>query len=352
MAQVEYSASTGSRRWRQLPLFPEYASEGPSPIARLGEQADIRYFELRAGSVLNNPESTGMGYWSVNPYTGCAFGCGYCFARFSHRYVAERGKAGGRFDAETASDLGSMPPWLAFERRIFVKTNAPAVLRRALRHGGARHLGLVQGETLVIGTATDPYQPAERRFRVTRGILEVLAEHSGLSIVIITKSPLITRDIDLLVRLGRHSKVCVHLSLITLDRELARRVEPRSPTPESRIRALERLRAAGIDAGINCMPVLPGITDHPAALEALVRRVAEAGATYVGTNALLLRATARNRYLPMIAEEFPELEGSYRRAYSSGHELPEQYRRKLYSYMELLCERYGVRSSSREGDNT
>jgi len=101
----------------------------------------------------------------------------------------------------------------------------------------------------VIGTATDPYQPAERRFRVTRGILDVLAEHPGLSVVIITKSPLITRDIDLLSRINRHSQLSIQISLITLDRELTRRIEPRSPTPESRVRALTRLREAGIDGG-------------------------------------------------------------------------------------------------------
>src|SRR5439155_15914981 len=126
-------------------------------------------------------------------------------------------------------------------------------------------------------TATDPYQPAERRFRVTRSILEVLAEHPDLSIGIISKSPLITRDVDVLRRIARHSDLSVHISLITLDRDLARRLEPRAPTPEARLRALRRLRAAGISASVNVMPVLPGITDGREQLDELIRVVADAG---------------------------------------------------------------------------
>src|SRR5262249_19067528 len=155
------------------------------------------------------------------------------------------------------------------------------ILRRTLRHGSERHLALLKNETIVIGTATDPFQPAERRFRVTRGILEVLAEHPGLSVGIITKSPLITRDIDLLKRINRHSSLSIHLSLISTDRDLARRIEPRAPTPESRLRALARLSEAGLEVGINVMPVLPAITDGRDQLEHLVKSVAERGAAYV-----------------------------------------------------------------------
>jgi DNA repair photolyase len=249
-----------------------------------------------------------------------------------------------------------LPPWLAFERNIFVKGNAPEVLSRTLRFGSERHLKLLEGETIVIGTATDPYQPAERRFRVTRGILEVLAEHPGLTVVIITKSPLITRDIDVLSRINRLSDLSVHLSLITLDRELARRIEPRAPTPEARIRALARLREAGIDAGINCMPVLPGITDNPSDLEALVKRVSEAGATYVGACAVRLQSTARKRYLPFIEQEFPHLAERYRNTYGSSATAGKKYRDGLANFFEKLCAKYGLRGWSRryddEGDET
>ena len=245
----------------------------------------------------------------------------------------------------------NLPPWLAFERNIFVKRNAPEVLSRTLRFGSDRHLKLLEGETIVIGTATDPYQPAERRFRVTRGLLEVLADHPGLSVVIITKSPLITRDLDVLSRINRISDLSIHISLITLDRELARRIEPRSPTPESRIRALARLREAGIDAGINCMPVLPGITDNPSDLEALVKRVSEAGATYVGACAVRLKSAARKRYLPFIEQEFPHLAERYRNTYASSPHAGEKYREGLAKFFEKICAKYGVRSWSRGGDD-
>src|ERR1041385_3848140 len=227
----------------------------------VGEQKDIRYIGLVSRSVLNDPDPTGMGFWSVNPYVGCAFGCAYCYARYTHRWVLDRHATANPENRELQLAHRTMAPWLAFERRIFVKQNAADVLRRTLRHGSDKHLALLNGETIVIGTATGPFQPAERRFRITRSVLEVLAEYAGLSVCIITKSPLITRDIDLLTRIAKRSELTIHLSLISIDRELARRIEPRAPTPESRLRALGRLSAAGIDVGINVMPVLPGITD-------------------------------------------------------------------------------------------
>ncbi len=335
--------------FEQQVLFPGHVSSRSLPT--IGEQKDITYHGTRAKSVLNGPEATGMGYWSINPYVGCAFGCAYCYARYAHRYVLERVLASTEtVDDSLRADAKSMPPWLAFERHIVVKQNAPAVLSRTLRQGSDKHLKLIHGETIVIGTATDPYQPAERRFRITRGILETLSQHAGMRVVIITKSPLVTRDIDLLAKIARHSSIQVHLSLITLRRELARQLEPRAPTPESRIRALERLRSAGIDAGINCMPVLPGITDDPRELEALVKRVSEAGATYVAACALRLQHEARKRYLPFIDQEFPHLAGRYRKSYANGHQVSERYRAQLAEFFETLCAKYGVRSWSYGGE--
>jgi DNA repair photolyase len=140
----------------------------------------------------------------------------------------------------------------------------------------------------------------------------------------------------------RHSELRVHISLITLDRDLARRIEPRAPTPDSRIRALQRLRSADIDVGINCMPVLPGITDDPAALDALVKRVAEAGATHVAACALRLDRTARLRYFPFLAQEFPELSERYQNSYSRGRHVGEKYREGLSRYMKGLYHKYGL----------
>src|SRR6476469_3323602 len=317
----------------------------------IGEQKDIRYYSSPAKSVLNGPETTGMGFWSINPYIGCAFACAYCYARYTHRYVMERAATDEKMTDALGEAYNVLPPWLAFERNIFVKRNAPEVLSRTLRFGSDRHLKLLDGETITIGTATDPFQPAERRFRITRGILEVLAEHPGLSVCIITKSPLITRDIDLLSRINRLSDLSIHISLITLDRDLARCIEPRAPTPESRVRALSRLREAGIEAGINCMPVLPGITDNPSDLEALVKRVSEVGATYVGACALRLQSAARQRYLPFIEQEFPHLADRYRNTYASGYQAGDNYRSGLSKFFHKLCRKYGLPDSSRIADD-
>jgi DNA repair photolyase len=332
-------------------LFGAAYEKASRQLPVIGEQKDIRYYASPAKSVLNGPETTGMGFWSINPYIGCAFGCAYCYARYTHRYVMERAASDEKMTDVLDEAYNKLPPWLAFERNIFVKKNAPEVLSRTLRFGSDKHLKLLAGETIVIGTATDPYQPAERRFRITRGILEVLAEHPGLSVTIITKSPLITRDIDLLSRINRLSDLSVHISLITLNRELARRIEPRAPTPESRVRALARLREAGIEAGINCMPVLPGITDNPSDLEALVKRVSEAGATYVGACAVRLKAAAKKRYLPFIEQEFPHLAERYRNTYGTSAYAGEKYREGLAKFFARICAKYGVRDWSRGDDD-
>jgi len=320
------------------------------PLPVLGEQKDIRYFAKRAKSVLNGTDVTKMGFWSINPYVGCAFGCAYCYARYAHRYVIERAVIAHPEHAQLRDAFETLPPWLAFERQIFVKENAAEVLRRTLRQGSDKHLNLVKGEGIGIGTATDPYQPAERRFRITRGILEVLAEHQGLTVWVVTKSPLVTRDVDVLRRIARHNDVSVHISLITVDRELARRIEPRAPTPEARLRALARLREHGIETGINVMPVLPGITDRPDQLEPLVRAVAEAGATHVQACALRLRSAARQRYLPFIEQEFPHLAPRYHATYGRSHHAGDRYREGLHRYFAKLCRRYGVRFGHDDDD--
>jgi DNA repair photolyase len=360
----------------QLPLIASPSPPVPAPVSLelIGTQGDIRYYDQPAKGVLNGPEVTGMGFWSINPYVGCAFGCAYCYARYAHRYVAERKTMEG---ADDGQELTELPSWLAFERRIFVKRNAAEVLRETLSGGRAqaarrkasrpasdspvsaeppvtshpsRLAKLWKGEAIVIGTATDPYQPAERQFRVTRGVLEVLAEEKGLSVTVITKSALITRDIDVLRELSSRSGFTIHLSLITLDRELARRIEPRAPTPEARVRAVERLANAGIDVGINVMPVLPGITDRPAMLDAVIRRVKEAGASYVNACALRLQSAARKRYLPFIDAEFPRLSTAYRTTYSSGYQAGDAYREGLSRFMSERCHKHGIDYGSRRGE--
>jgi DNA repair photolyase len=334
----------------QQSLAIDCGERAPRVLPTIGEQKDIRYHAARARGLLNGPESTGMSYWSINPYVGCAFGCTYCYARYAHRYALDRALSASSREDELREEIESMPPWLAFERHVLVKENAPAILADELRPGGARLAALVAGEVVVIGTATDPYQPAERRFRITRRVLETLAAHEGLSIVIITKSSLVTRDVDVLRRITERSALTIHLSLITMRRDLARLIEPRAPTPDARIRAVARLRAGGIDVGINVMPVLPGITDNPSDLSDLVHQVAAAGATHVNACSLRLRATARARYLPFIAEHFPHLADRYARSYASTHHLGQQYRDGLRQFFESTCARVGVRFGSRDED--
>lgn len=329
----------------EIAILEEHAPASVAPrraLPLLDQQADIRYLGTTARGVLNGPETTHMGFWSVNPYVGCAFGCAYCYARDPHRYVMERQ---GSLVTDGDDELAAMPAWLAFERRIVVKENAPELMRRTLRAMASHpeRWQRLSAEGIVIGTATDPYQPAERRFRLTRGILEVLTAYEGLSVTVITKSPLITRDIDLLVRLGVLGRLTVHLTITTSDRDLARRIEPRAPTPEARLRALARLREAGVDVGVNIMPIMPGITDRPDALDDLMRRIAQAGATHVGACALRLRPTAHARYLAFVQQEFPELVARYRGAYAHGHELRGRYHDGLRAFMVRLCARHGVR---------
>jgi DNA repair photolyase len=327
--------------YEQQALFPDAATKRPA-LPVLDEQTDIRYFGTFAKSILNRPEATGMDFWSINPYIGCALGCTYCYARYAHGYAFERAATSNPDRVDIRRDYTEMVPWLAFERRILVKENAADVLRKTLRQGSDRHAALLKGESIAIGTATDPYQPAERRFRITRSILEALAEHPGLRIRIITKSPLVTRDIDVMQRILRHSSIHIHMSPITVDRELARRIEPRAPTPVARLRGVRRLREAGIDVGVNVMPILPGITDAPEQLDSLVRQIAETGATHLSACALRLQSAARKRYLPFIAEEFPHLAERYAATYAHDFRAGESYRGGLTRVMTRLCSRYGI----------
>lgn len=323
----------------QTALFDDPPGRRLLPV--LGEQKDIRYFATTPSSVINGPAATGMSFWSINPYVGCAFGCAYCYARYAHRYAAERlamSTAGPGDPAGAVSE--ELPPWLAFERRIIVKQDVARLVRRALQKPNI--LAGLREDGVVIGTATDPYQPAERRYRVTRSVLEVLADHDGLRVTIITKSPLVTRDVDLLIRIARRSRLSVHVSLISVDRELARRLEPRAPTPEARLRGIARLRANGIEVGVNVMPVLPGITDGPEAVDALVRAVKAADASYLGACALRLQRSARDRYLPFIDAEFPELSARYRNTYARGFQVGARYRDGLREQFARVCARHGV----------
>ena len=341
-AQKEQQEDVGSHR---LDCSAKRSSAKRALLPVVGVQKDIRYYGSPAKSILNGPEVTGMGLLVDQSVRRlrirmCLLLRPICTpirdgARFRRRQNGRTHSAKLSRSCRRGSRSSATSSSSTTRRKYSSKT---------LRHGSDKHLALLDGEAIVIGTATDPYQPAERRFRVTRRILEVIAEHPGLTVCMISKSPLITRDIDVLSRIARISDLTIHISLITLNRELARRLEPRAPTPEARVRALTRLREAGIDAGINCMPVLPGITDNPSDLEALVKRVAEAGATYVGACALRLQSAARKRYLPFIEQEFPHLAERYRNTYAHGYQAGDRYRAGLSAFFDKLCKKYGVPS--------
>ena len=311
----------------QLDLLPVH-TRPDLPVVLAQRERGTQFIELPVRSVLNTPATTHMGFWSINPYVGCEFGCTYCYARDTHRWAEER-----RGSAATGPE--ALPPWQAFERRILVKTGVAEVLARTL---DPSRLG---NQALVIGTATDPYQPAERRFRLTRQILEVLIRYRGLCISIITKSPLVTRDIDLLRQLSDRHELSVDISLATDDSRLARRLELRSPVPSARLRALRRLTQAGLYAGLMIAPIVPGITDDRRGLDRLIARAKEAGAHYVSGAALRLGPAARRRFLPYLTREFPHLAGRYRRHYARSDAASPAYSKALSARLHEIRRAHG-----------
>jgi DNA repair photolyase len=306
-----------------LPLLPDSDKPRLVGIARLAadgesirEGHNVEYFTLPSKSLLNRCVSNrAMPFtWTINPYRGCEFACKYCYARYTHEFM-------------------EMRDGLEFERKIYVKQHAAELLRQELKRVKA-------DESIALGTATDPYQPAERRYEVTRGILEEFARHRGFELGIVTKSNLVVRDIELLKSVARANKISVHITVTTLDTELARILEPRAPRPDLRIEAVRELARAGIRVGISCSPVIPGITDSPKDLEALVCAVAEAGADYVFANPLFLKPCSAAVFLPFLEQNFPHLAENYRQRYQGRAFLPPAYGKRLSQLILHLREKY------------
>jgi len=322
----------------QIELPAVLPSSRPAVLDR--RERGTSFHQVPVKAILNSPATTGMGFWSLNPYVGCEFGCTYCYARETHKWTMER-TAGAKEHEATAVSPGAtdapvaLPPWLAFEKRILVKTTAAAVLKRTL------FPKKLAGCTLMIGTATDPYQPAERRFRLTREILEALLGWRGLQLGIITKSPLILRDRDLLVKLARRHDLTINISLASTDAGLLRRIEARSPAPHARLRALERLARAGLHAGLLIAPILPGLTDGRESLAELMHQAKAAGARFAAGFPLRLGPATRERLLPHLAEEFPELAARYTRHYAGRHNASHTYVDALTERLRGLQREYG-----------
>ena len=284
---------------------------------RLGH--DVEYFTLPARSLLNRCVSKRrMPFtWTINPYRGCEFACKYCYARYTHEFM-------------------EMHDGLDFERKIYVKQQTAWLLRQDLRR-------VKTGEEIAIGTATDPYQPAERRFEITRSILQEMAQHRGLQIGIVTKSDLVVRDIDVLLEVAKHNVLFVNLTVTTMNTKLARILEPRAPRPDLRMQALAKLTQAGVAAGVICAPVLPGITDSPASLDKVVRATKDAGGRYIYANPLFLKPCSASVFLPFLEKEFPHLADSYRKRYGDHAFVGKVYRQRLSDLMVALRKKYEIK---------
>jgi DNA repair photolyase len=309
-----------------LPLFPDLPTAPAVGIARMAaDSVDVdeghlvEFRSLPVRSILNRVVSRrGLRFaWGINPYRGCEFACRYCYARYTHEFME-------------MTDLD-------FERKIFVKQHAADLLRQELKK-------VKKGEEIAIGTATDPYQPAERRYEITRAILEEFAHHRGLALGIVTKSNLVVRDAALLREIGLHNRLFVNVTITTVNTELARILEPRAPRPDLRLEAVRQLNLAGVDAGVICAPVLPGITDAPADLEALVQAAANAGAKAIFANPLFLKPCSASVFLPFLEKEFPQLVASYRERYEQRAFLPPAYGKRLSQLMVRLRAKHGIRN--------
>lgn len=309
-----------------------------------------RFLSHQVRSVLNPPESTGIGCWSLNPYVGCEFGCTYCYARFAHRYVVERARDTGRLTPEEFRELRGDGGVEGFEHQIFVKDREAvlAALGRDLARLAAR-CRRGEGAPVLIGTATDPYQPAERRFGITRAVLERLAQAPPMDLGLITKSPLVTRDSSLLVTLGRRHRVTVHISLISTNRRLIRAFEARSPMPHARLRALRKLVDAGVNAGLLVAPILPGITDGVPQLRRLLNAAKRHGAHFAHPSPLRLYRAVRPVFLPALERHFPHLVSRYQAAYRRMENAPRAYTRALQARFSRVARDVGVQTDNHFG---
>jgi len=314
-----------------LPLLPDSDKTRLVGIARMASEGEsireghnVEYFTLEAKSLLNRCVSKRqMPFtWTINPYRGCEFGCRYCYARYTHEFM-------------------EMRDGMEFEQKIYVKQHAADLLRQELRKVKPR-------ESIALGTATDPYQPAERRYEITRGILEEFSRHRGFELGIVTKSNLILRDLELLIQVAQSNRLSVHITITTLDVNLARILEPRAPRPDLRLDAVRTLAQSGIRVGISCSPLVPGITDSPADLEALIRAAAESGADYVFANPLFLKPCSAAVFLPFLEQNFPHLARNYRQRYQDRAFLPPAYAKRLAQLIMRLRQKYKLTRADRE----
>jgi DNA repair photolyase len=303
-------------RWSNLTLgadeqrrLPGYRDEAVVRRFDAPEALQTRFYEVRAKSVLNRvPGASRMPFrWTVNPYRGCSHACQFCFARPTHRYLG--------FDAGRD-----------FEREIVVKVNAPEVLRAELARPSWR------GEPVALGTNTDPYQWVEGRYRLMVGIWEALRDAAGGAgnpCSVLTKSPLLLRDLALMRQIAERTEFRACLSIPTLDEKAWRATEPHTPSPRARLEAVAELNGAGIATGVLIAPMMPGINDAPEQVEPLLERAIEAGATSIGGATLHLRGEVRDVFMGWLEDERPDLVGRYEELYRRGAYAPRAERERL-----------------------
>jgi DNA repair photolyase len=312
--------SRGTKPGSELVGIARLAASSPCADAKRGTE----YFLLPVKSILNHCDSPRVPFrFTVNPYRGCEFGCHYCYARYTHEFMEVPGDE--------------------FESKVYVKQDAGALMDRDLSREP------IWGEHIAIGTATDPYQPAEKDFGATRSILEKIALREGLSVSITTKSNRVVRDLDLLKIINERSSLSVNLSVTTTRPSLARALEPRAPRPDLRLGAVRELRGSGIPTGVLAMPIVPGITDGERDLEALAKAASEAGAQWFAGNVLFLRSASLNHFIQFIGAEFPRLAKQYREWYLRHGNAPSSYRDEITQRVRGLRDKYGMGSRPDRG---
>jgi DNA repair photolyase len=320
----------GQTRDDKAPLVGIARLAASSPCADSARKSEQRpeYFLLPVRSILNKCDSSRVPFeWTINPYRGCEFGCKYCYARYTHEYMELDGGE--------------------FEKKIFVKQNAAPLLSQDVsRKYSYQRPGAEDGrpEHIAIGTATDPYQPAEREYGVTRACLEELAKREGLSVSVITKSNQIVRDIDVFKRIAARSELSLNVTVTTLRTRLARLLEPRAPRPDLRLDAIRQLHEAGLRVGLSASPLIPGITDREGELEAVAAAAKQAGAEWFFSGVLFLMPSSAKQFLPFVHEKFPKLAKQYEQWYAKNGYAPEEYRKKISERVARIREAHGFHS--------
>jgi len=321
------AAAPPERAHARLVGIARLAASSPPAETRRNSAERPEYFLLPVKSILNRCDSNRVPFeWTINPYRGCEFACKYCYARYTHEYMELDGSE--------------------FEKKIYVKKDAAPLLAHDISRKysyASEKSGGEKPDHIAIGTATDPYQPAEREHGVTRACLEELAKREGLSISIITKSNQIVRDIDVLTKIAARSSLRIDITVTTMRARLARMLEPRAPRPDLRLAAVKELHEAGLAVGVSASPLVPGITDGEGELEAVAAAAKDAGAQWFFSGVLFLMPSSAKQFLPFVREKFPRLAKQYEQWYAKNGYAPEEYRRKASERVTRIREKYGFR---------